>query len=76
MGAVMKVSVDRVVCSSYGVCIETVPDVFSFDDQTKLVIAASVPVELEGKVRFACESCPTQALSLTEEKTEEKTEEN
>jgi ferredoxin len=62
----VKVVVDRTVCSSYGVCIETVPDVFSFDDQNELIIAASVPQELEAKVRFACESCPTQALRIEE----------
>ena len=63
----MKVVVDRKVCSSYGVCIETVAQVFSFDAQTKLVISEKVPEELEAKVRFACESCPTQALHIEDQ---------
>jgi len=56
--------VDRNLCSSYGVCIETVAQVFSFDAPDKLVIAEKVPQELEEKVRFACQSCPTQALQV------------
>ena len=62
----MKVIVDRKLCSSYGVCVEAVAQVFSFDTAGALVIANTVPAELEEKVRFACESCPTQALRVEE----------
>ena len=62
----MKVTVDRSVCCSYGVCIETIGDVFAFDDDNKLVIANEIKPEWYDRVRFACEQCPTQALSYEE----------
>jgi ferredoxin len=63
----VKVLVDRTICCSYGVCVETVPEVFSFDDDARLVIVEQIPAALGAKVRFACESCPSQALLVEED---------
>ena len=60
----MKVTVDSEVCSSYGMCVETVAAVFSFNPENDLVIATDIPTELEDRVCFACEQCPSQALSV------------
>lgn len=62
----IRIIVDRSVCSRYGVCVETAPLAFSFDEADELVIAPDVPAEYLDKVRFACESCPTQALRIEE----------
>jgi ferredoxin len=59
----MRVTVDREICCSYGCCVETVPQVFSFDAQTKLVIAEKIPEGLHERVRFACGACPASALT-------------
>jgi ferredoxin len=37
---------------------------FSFDVDTKVVIAPDIPEDYLDKVRFACESCPTGALRI------------
>ena len=58
----MKVSVNRLVCCNYGVCVENVPEVFSFGTDNTLCIATDIPVALHEKVRFACELCPSMAL--------------
>ncbi len=60
------VIVDRSTCSSYGVCVESAPLAFSFDEDTKVVIASDIPDDYLDKVRFACESCPTQSLRIEE----------
>jgi len=62
----MKVKVDLEICCSYGVCIENVPQVFSFGQDNLLSIVDIIPAELEEKVRFACELCPSQALEVIE----------
>lgn len=61
----MKVLVDRQLCSSYGICVQTVPAVFSFDDDNDLIVS-EVPAELEQRVSTACQQCPTGALRLEE----------
>lgn len=67
------VIVDRSICSSYGVCVESAPLAFSFDEETKVVIAPDIPEDYLGKVRFACESCPTGALRIEESNHERST---
>ncbi len=60
------VIVDRSTCSSYGVCVETAPLAFSFDENTKVLIAPDISEDYLDKVKFACESCPTQSLRIEE----------
>ncbi|MBT4160450.1 MAG: ferredoxin [Gammaproteobacteria bacterium] len=60
----MKVLVDRNVCCSYGMCVEMIDEVFSFDDDDKLLVKDEIKPEWEERVRFACEQCPAQALSV------------
>ena len=62
----MKVIVDLDACCSYGVCIETDPELFSFGEDDTLRIAATIPLEHEEKARFACRACPAQALQIEE----------
>ena len=64
----LKVIVDRTLCCSYGRCVESVPSVFSLDEEGNLVIAEEIPEALSGKVRFACEACPASALTAIDER--------
>ena len=62
----MKVIVDRELCCSYGFCVETVPQVFSFDADTNLVVSDEIAEDLQEKVKFACGACPAGALKAEE----------
>jgi len=63
----MKVSVDRNLCESHGVCEATVPDVFELGDDDVMRIKQEEPPAAEHEaVRLAVRSCPRQALSITE----------
>lgn len=64
----MKVSVDRDLCESNGVCEGLVPDVFRINDEDELDILQEHPAEsLRAKVMDAVRSCPKQALSVEED---------
>ncbi len=59
----MKVYVDQDLCISCGLCIDTCPDVFSWNDDEKAqAIDIEVPEELEDSAREALESCPSEAI--------------
>ncbi len=63
-GEQLKVTVDRNICCGYGVCVETIDEVFAFDGEEKLTITSDIKLEWQQKVRFACQQCPSQALTL------------
>jgi ferredoxin len=64
----MRVSVDRDLCESNGVCEGIAPEVFQIDDNDELLILQEHPDEsLRAKVLDAVRSCPKQALSLQED---------
>ncbi len=61
----MKAFVDKDLCISCGLCVQTCPDVFSWDDDDKAeAIDAEVPEELEEDVQEAADGCPTDAISV------------
>lgn len=63
----MRVSVDRDLCESNGVCVGFVPEVFDLGDDDVLNITnPSPPEELREQVELAVVRCPRQALTLTE----------
>jgi ferredoxin len=63
----MKLVHDAELCEAHGVCTAVDPDRFELDDTDHLIVHefdvgdADLPV-----VRQAVESCPRQALSLTD----------
>ena len=63
-----RVVVDREECFSFGVCVETLPNVFVHDEEGKPVIQPfdrdEVPLE---KLKEAVEGCPRGALTLVDE---------
>ena len=61
----MKIVVDWDRCTGMGMCESLAPDVFEVDDDGSLQLhAETVPEGMEGDVREAVASCPTEALSL------------
>lgn len=61
----MKAFVDKDLCISCGLCVQTCPDVYSWDDDDKAeAIDAEVPEELEEDVQEAADGCPTDAISV------------
>jgi ferredoxin len=64
----MRVTVDRDLCESNGVCEGIAPEVFQIDDNDELLILQEHPDEsLRAKVLDAVRSCPKQALSVEED---------
>ena len=63
----MKVTVDRMLCESNGICAGLVPSVFELGDDDVLVILDESPSEeLRAEVELAVVRCPRQALTLTD----------
>ena len=59
----MKVSVDQDLCISCGVCIDTCPEVFDWNDDDKAHSKVDeVPEGFEDDVKDAIESCPTESI--------------
>lgn len=59
----MKVYIDKDLCIDCGVCIDTAPDVFDYDDDGQTtVIVDEVPADQEELVLEAIDSCPTEAI--------------
>ena len=64
----MKVVVDFDECASNAVCMGIVPQVFEVrDDGYLYILDENPPEELRGKLREAVYSCPTGAISLSED---------
>ncbi|MDD3839718.1 MAG: ferredoxin [Clostridia bacterium] len=59
----MRVEVDQDLCISCGLCIETCPEVFDWNEEEKAqAIDGDVPEELEDDAMEAVEGCPTDAI--------------
>jgi len=59
----LKVYVDQDLCISCGLCIDTCPDVFSWNDDGKAqAIDGEVPADVENEAREALENCPSEAI--------------
>lgn len=61
----VKATVDKDLCISCGLCIQTCPDVFDWGDDDKAeAIDDEVPEEFEDEVNEAADGCPTDAISV------------
>ena len=66
----MKVTVDESLCSGCAVCEETCPEVFKVgDDGIATVLVETVPSEVEDACQEAADECPSEAITITSEKT-------
>jgi len=62
----LEVSVDRVKCCGYAVCVGLCPEVFDLDeDGLARVLTTDIPAALEDSVHHAAASCPEAAISVT-----------
>lgn len=58
--------VDQDLCISCGLCIDTCPDVFDWNDDGKADVRVNpVPEEHEDAANEAMEGCPTDAIQET-----------
>ena len=61
----MKVIVDFDACDNHGSCVDAAPEVFTLDDDGKLVLLRdAIERDLHAKVENASVACPTGAISI------------
>lgn len=60
----MKVHVDRSICLLHGQCVIAAPQVFSFDEEGRLVWTAECDEALRAEVEAAADACPEQAIRI------------
>lgn len=59
----MQVEVIQDLCISCGACVDTCPEIFTFNEEDKATtIMNEVPEELEECAHEAVASCPTEAI--------------
>lgn len=57
-----RISIDRSLCSGYGVCESIAPDVFELGDDGLAIVRNGMSED--EAVREACESCPMGAITV------------
>lgn len=61
----MKVTIEKDLCTSCGLCVETCPDVFEMgDDDIAKVKINPVPKGAEATCKEATENCPGEAIKM------------
>jgi ferredoxin len=64
----LRIVVDYDKCTGLGMCEAEAPDLFEVQDDGSLTVLNDRPSdEQREEAEAACESCPTEALSLVEE---------
>lgn len=60
----MRVIIDQGICTGCGVCIETCPEVFDWEDDKATVAKDPVPREFENACQDAADACPVEAIII------------
>lgn len=60
----MKVSVDKEGCISCGICVNTCPEVFQFDEDDKSEVISEPTSSNENEVQTAADSCPVSVIHV------------
>jgi ferredoxin len=64
----MRISIDQDKCCAAGNCVLTVPEVFDQDDDGLVIaLTATVPADLESRVRLAADQCPGAVITLSQD---------
>ena len=59
----MRVEVDQELCISCGLCVDTCPEVFAWnDDEKAYAVVDKVPDDKEDCAKEAVNECPTEAI--------------
>ncbi|WP_181800988.1 ferredoxin [Streptomyces shenzhenensis] len=64
MSTTVKVTVDMNLCESHGQCVFAAPEVFSFDDDDRLVHDAEPDPARYDEVVRAAAACPVRAITV------------
>jgi ferredoxin len=63
----LEIVVDRDLCDSHGVCVDSAPEVFEIDEDDQMRLLVVHPVERQlASVHAAIGGCPKGALSIVE----------
>jgi ferredoxin len=62
----MRVEWDESRCALSALCTGLAPDVFSLDQDARLVINSELDDEQRQAVQDAADSCPTQAITVAD----------
>lgn len=62
----LTVTIDRLLCVGFGDCIDEAPEAFAFDDEGIAILTDPARAARERLLR-ACEACPVDAISVTDE---------
>ncbi|MEU5851358.1 ferredoxin [Saccharopolyspora shandongensis] len=60
----MEIHVDMALCQSHGQCVFAAPEVFSFDEEDRLVYVTSADEDLRAAVSQAAGACPVRAIHI------------
>ena len=63
---IMKATVDKELCIGCGLCAQICDAVFEMDDDVAQVKVETVPADAEASCKEAAESCPVDAIAVTE----------
>lgn len=61
----LTITIDRLLCVGFGDCIDEAPVAFEFDDEDIAILTHPEGVDRECLLR-ACESCPVDAITVTD----------
>lgn len=62
----LTVTIDRLLCVGFGDCLDEAPEAFAFDDEGIAILTDPDAVERDRLIR-ACEICPVDAITITDE---------
>jgi len=60
----MKATVDKSGCISCGMCVDTCPDVFRFDEDGLAEAYAEIDESVEEEAKEARDNCPVSVISI------------
>ncbi len=61
----LTITIDRLLCVGFGDCIDEAPEAFDFDDEDIAILTHPEKVDRECLLQ-ACESCPVDAITVTD----------
>ncbi|MBD3348794.1 MAG: ferredoxin [Candidatus Eisenbacteria bacterium] len=63
----MRAVVDQDTCTGCGLCIETAPGVYSWDDDKAKAIEGRIPEDQQDAAKQGADDCPVDAIEIKED---------